>query len=103
MQTQITNLAYTANKLVREAFSEINDEIVKDNEENGCEEPLIETDKVVMYTARHSLANHLLNISGVSVRELASILSRSPNTISVYIHSLLKNYDIVNITNKLPV
>lgn len=90
-------------KWVREAFKDINEATIRKNVEEGCNEPLIECEKVVMYTARHSAANHLLSSPNVSVRDLASILARSPNTISTYIHQLTKNEDIVEVTKNMPI
>ena len=90
-------------RAVREAFKEINENTIRSNVENGLDEPLVEVDKVDMYTARHSAANHLLSSPNVSVRDLASILARSPNTISCYIHQLTKNEDIVEVTKNMPI
>ena len=103
MQRSCNKASELAIKAVREAFEEINAEIIKENVEKGIEQPLVEVDKVVMYTARHSLSNHLLSSKDVSVRELAGILSRSPNTISVYINSLLKNKEIADISTNMAI
>ncbi len=90
-------------KWVREAFSAINSDIARDNATEHKNEPLVDVQRVIMYTARHSLANHLLNSPGVSVRELASILSRSPNTISTYIHELSKDKEIAEVTSNMAI
>jgi site-specific recombinase XerD len=103
MQRACNKASESAIKWVRMAFKDINDEIIRENVEKGLHQPLIECEKVVMYTARHSLANHLLNSPNVSVRELASILSRSPNTISTYIHQLTKDNEIANVTKNMPI
>lgn len=103
MQNQITNLAYGANKLVREAFGEINDEIIKNNMENDLDEPLVETEKVVMYTARHSFASHYVNSPNATIGGLASLLARSPNTIATYVHQLTHNKDIADMTKNMPI
>lgn len=81
-------------KWVREAFSEINEATIRKNVEEGCDEPLVECEKVVMYTARHSFACHYLSMPNASVSGLASLMARSPNTIAVYIHQLTKDVDI---------
>lgn len=99
----IHKAAEGANKAVREAFQYINEQTIRSNVENGLNEPLVDINKVVLYTARHSLSNHLLSSKNVSVRELSSILSRSPNTISVYINSLLKNNEISKITENMAI
>jgi hypothetical protein len=93
----INKCAERAIKGVRKAFKEINEGIIKRNVLEGCNEVLVDVERVVLYTARHSLANHLLSSKNVSVRELASILGRSPNTISTYIHQLSKDVEIANV------
>lgn len=95
--------ATKAIEAVRRAFKVINEETIRSNVEKGLNEPLVDVDKVVMYTARHSLANHLLNDPNVSVRELASILSRSPNTISQYIHELSKDVEIASVASSMAI
>ena len=100
---QSGNNGAIALKWVREAFEEINGKIIQSNVNNDAHEPLIEVDRVDMYTARHSLANHLLNSPNVSVRELASIMSRSPNTISCYIHQLSKDSEIADVSKNMPI
>ena len=81
---------------VREAFEEINQETIRYNVENHCQEPLVDVSKVVMYTARHSLASNYLNSPGATVRGCASLLSRSANTIATYIHSLSQDREIAD-------
>lgn len=95
--------ATRAIEAVRRAFMVINEETIRSNVEKGLNEPLVDVDKVVLYTARHSLANHLLNDPNVSVRELASILSRSPNAISQYIHSLSKDVEIASVSSSMAI
>lgn len=95
--------ASVAIKSVRRAFEVINEGIIKRNVENGGSEVLVDVGSVELYTARHSMANHLLDDPSVSVRELASILSRSPNTISTYIKSLTKNEDIASIVSSMAI
>lgn len=90
-------------KAVREAFSEINEATIRNNVEKGLNEPLVDVGRVVMYTARHSLANHLLSNPNVSIRELASVMSRSANTIDVYIHQLTKNEEIASVSRSMPI
>ena len=81
-------------KWVREAFKEINEATIRKNVDDGCNEPLVECEKVVMYTARHSFACHYLFTPNASVSGLASLMARSPNTIATYIHQLTKDEDI---------
>lgn len=103
MTRQSGKYALSALKWVREAFEEINGNIIQFNVQNDAHEPLIEVSRVDMYTARHSLANHLLNSPNVSVRELASVLSRSPNTISTYIHMLSQDAEIADVSKNMPI
>lgn len=83
-------------KWVREAFEEINKETIRSNVSNGLEEPLVDINKVVLYSARHSFASAYLNSEGATVRGAASLLSRSANTISVYIHALQNDKEIAD-------
>lgn len=102
-QTQISNLAHRSLKLLREVFAEINNDIIKDNLENNGNEPLVEVEKVEMYSARHSFASHYVNAPNATIGGLAQLLARSPNTISVYLHQLTHNEDIVNLTKNMPI
>ena len=94
LQKSIDKCGEKAIKWVREAFEEINQETIRKNVEEGLEEPLVDVQKVVLYTARHSLASNYLNSPGATVRGAASLLSRSANTISTYIHSLSHDKEI---------
>lgn len=103
IQRSISKASETAIKCVRKVFEEINAEIIKENVEKGLDNPLIECNKVVMYTARHSFACHYLKSPNSSVSGLASLLSRSPNTISTYIHQLTNNSDIAKEVENMPI
>lgn len=103
MIQQSHRLGGIAIKHLRNAFEKINAETIKSNVENGVNEPLVDVASVVLYTARHTAANHLLNTPNVTVSELATILARSPNTISTYIHELNNDEEIVNITKNMPI
>lgn len=94
IQRRVKKYGNIAIKWVREAFSVINEETIRSNVSNGLEEPLVDVNKVVLYTARHSFASAYLNSEGATVRGAASLLSRSANTISVYIHALQNDKDI---------
>ena len=91
---RIAKYSDVAIKHVREAFREINAETIKSNAMNDVKEPLVDVDKVVLYTARHSFASAYLNSEGATVRGAASLLARSPNTISTYIHALQHDKEI---------
>ena len=96
IQRRVKKYGNMAIKWVREAFEEINEETIRSNVNNGLEEPLVDCEKVVLYTARHSFASAYLNSEGATVRGAASLLSRSANTISVYIHALQNDRDIAD-------
>ena len=96
IQRRVKKYGNIAIKWVREAFEKINEETIKSNVSEGKEEPLVDVDKVVLYTARHSFASAYLNSEGATVRGAASLLSRSANTISVYIHALQNDRDIAD-------
>ena len=83
-------------KWVRKAFQHINEETIRKNVNEGCNEPLIECERVVMYSARHSFACHYLNSEGSTVAGLATLMARSPNTISQYIHQLTNDEEIAS-------
>lgn len=82
---------------IREICEVVNQKTIESNVINDKREPLINVDKVVLYTARHSRANEYLQQSNASVSGLATMLSRSPNTIATYIHQLQGNREIADI------
>ena len=90
-------------KKVRKCLTDINARTIEENVSTGLKTPLIDVDQVVYYTARHSLANGLLQSPGVSVRDLASVMSRSPNSISTYIHALTRDEDIAEVTKNMAI
>lgn len=80
---------------VRKAFLDINEDIARDNVRNGCEEPLVEVNKVVMYSARHSRASNYLDTPGATVSALASMMGRSSNCIATYVHRIQQNKEVL--------
>lgn len=94
IQKSIEKCGSYAIKWVREAFSEINARTIESNVINGEDEELVDVSKVVLYTARHSLANNYLSSPNANVRGLASLMARSANTIQTYIHSLQNDKEI---------
>lgn len=103
IQRSISKASESAIKWVRRAFNDINGEIIRENVEKGLEQPLIECERVVMYTARHSFACHYLKSPNASISGLASLLSRSPNTIATYVHQLTKDSDIAKEVECMPI
>ena len=83
-------------KWVRKAFEEINAVTISKNVSEGCNEPLVDVQRVVMYTARHSFACHYLNSEGATVAGLATLMARSANTIAQYIHQLTNDEEIAS-------
>lgn len=104
---QITNamakLCGYAAKWLREVAVEINEATIKSNVENGLEEPLIDVESICLYSARHSFANSYLSQPKASVAALASLMARSPNTISTYIHQLKGDKDVADAVRDLPI
>ena len=88
---------------VKEAFMSINEDIARDNVVKGCNEPTVDLNRLVFYTARHSFAMHYLNSSGSTVNGLASLMARSPETISTYIHQLTNDEEIASMTQVMPI
>ena len=91
---------YASSKL-KGICSEINEATIKGNVEKCLDEPLIEVDEVSLYTARHTLANLYLSRPGANIAALATLLGRSPDTISVYVHRLQSDKEIANATRGL--
>jgi site-specific recombinase XerD len=101
MVKQSGSFGVIALKWVRKAFEEINESIIQYNVNNDAHQPLIEVSRVDMYTARHSFANHYLNSPNATVSGLASLLSRSPNTIATYVHQLTKDEEIASMVEDM--
>lgn len=106
-EKQITNavakFCLEANKHLREVCKEINDNTIRRNVKKGLEEPLIDVEKVSLYSARHSFANSYLSQPGASVHGLASLMARSPDTISTYIHQLQGDKEVADAVKDLPI
>lgn len=88
-------------KWVRKAFKDINEATIRKNVLEGCNEPLVECERVVMYTARHSFACHYLNSEGSTIAGLATLMARSPNTIAQYVHQLTNDEEIASMVESM--
>ena len=66
-------------------------------------QPIVEVDKVVMYSARHSRASNYFNTPGSTIGGLASMLGRSASTISVYAHLIKKHEELAEIDKTCPI
>ena len=106
-EKQITNavakFCLEANKHLREVCECINGNTIRRNVKKGLEEPLIDVEKVSLYSARHSFANSYLSQPGASVHGLASLMARSPDTISTYIHQLQGDKEVADAVKDLPI
>lgn len=90
-------------KWVRKAFQEINESTIRKNMNEGCNEPIVDCERVVMYTARHSFACHYLNTEGATVAGLATLMARSPNTIAQYVHQLTNDEEIASMVESMAI
>lgn len=81
-------------KHVKDAFMRINEDIARDNAMNGSNESVVDLNRLVMYTARHSFASQYLSSPNATVNGLASLMARSANTIATYVHQLTKDEEI---------
>lgn len=88
---------------IKEICREINQKTIESNVINDKREPLIDAEKVVLYTARHSFASHYINTPNATVGGLATLLARTPNNIATYIHSLTRNEDVIEMTKDMPI
>lgn len=104
---QITNAVAKfcgeAIKKLRDICKEINDATIRNNVENGLEEPLIDVEHMVYYVSRHSLANSYLSQPKANVAGLASLMGRSADSISTYIHELRGDKDVADAVKDLPI
>lgn len=103
LMEQSHHASCSAIKHVRKAFEMINLDIARENVEKGLREPVVEPQRVVMYTARHSLAQQYLGSPGATVSGLASLMARSANTIATYVKQLTRDEDIAEMVDVLPI
>lgn len=90
-------------KHVRKAFEMINMDIARDNARNHVTEPVIDVNRLVFYTQRHSFAQHYLNRPNATVNGLASLMARSANTIATYLAQLKRDEDIADMVDGMPI
>ena len=100
---QSSNVSERCRYWVREAFKQINQEIIRLKMENGLEFNLVEVDKVDMYTARHSAASHYFNSPNATIGGLSTMLGRSPNKIATYAHLLKRDDELADIASTLEI
>lgn len=80
--------------ILREWLKEVNEEIIKRNVENNDNIPLAPLE-ATYYTYRHSFAQMYL-AKGGNILNLATLLGRSMDTISVYVKSLNMDDDLAD-------
>ena len=103
MIEQAHKCATRAITAVRKAFLAINGYIARDNVEKGLNEPTVDLNRLVFYTQRHSFAQHYLNRPGATVNGLASLMSRSHNTIATYLAQLKRDDEIAEMVDGMPI
>ena len=83
-----------ASKNLKSICNEINEATIKNNAENGLQEPLIETEYMTLYVARHTKANDYLSHPGATLHALATLMGRSASTLNVYVHQIRGDRDL---------
>ena len=95
---QITNaiakFTGKASKHLKAICKEINEQTIKNNVDNGLNEPLIDTDKMSLYVARHAKANDYLSHPGATLHALATLMGRSVNGLDTYVHMIRNDSDL---------
>lgn len=79
---------------LRKLLDKVNERILGLVNEGQVINP-IDTENVVYYTARHTLATLYINKDGANVAELAQIMGRSVSGIGTYVHQLTSEADTV--------
>jgi hypothetical protein len=73
---------------------EINQATIKENVEKGLEQPLIETEYMTLYVARHTKANDYLSHPGATIHGLATLMGRSVSGLDTYVHMIRNDRDL---------
>ena len=95
---QITNAVakftgYTSKNL-KVICNEINEATIMNNAESSCNEPLIETEQMTLYVARHTKANDYLSHPGATIHGLATLMGRSVAGLDTYVHMIRNDRDL---------
>lgn len=90
---RISNTLGVLSPKLKEWFRKVNEKVVRRNVEDGVDIPLIDM-KCTFYSSRHSFAMMYM-MKGGSPMNLATLLGRSPNTLSQYIKELSEEGDLV--------
>ena len=83
-----------ASKNLKAICQEINDATIKNNVENGLQEPLIDVESMTLYVARHTKANDYLSHPNATLHALATLMGRSASTLNVYVHQIRGDRDL---------
>ena len=101
LRYNLHDVAYKCCPKVKEFFKLINKHTIMENVKNGTEYPLIDADNFTYYWIRHSYAQAYLSSPNANVATLASLLARSPNTISTYITQLQSDKEIIDAVDNI--
>lgn len=83
-----------ASKNLKVICQEINEATIKNNVENGLQEPLIDIESMTLYVARHTKANDYLSHPNATLHALATLMGRSASTLNVYVHQIRGDRDL---------
>ena len=83
-----------ASKNLKVICQEINEATIKNNVENGLQEPLIDVESMTLYVARHTKANDYLSHPNATLHALATLMGRSASTLNVYVHQIRGDRDL---------
>lgn len=67
---------------------------LKEEVRKGCNEPLIETEQMTLYVARHTKANDYLSHPGATIHGLATLMGRSVAGLDTYVHMIRNDRDL---------
>ena len=94
VRVRLSSRLTTLRPKLKKMLNNVNSMIVQHNVEESDNVPLIDTQKVNYYSARHSYAQAYLSAEGASPVALASLMGRSVNTLATYIAELTEESDI---------
>ena len=95
MKNAVQYVARITLEWMRLVCREINRRVTVRNTLTNQHRPLIDVENLSCYNIRHSFAMAYLSTPGSNVSSLASLMARSPNSISTYITQLNRDYDLI--------
>lgn len=81
---------------LRKILAKVNDIIAKDNQTTGRNVQEVDLQQVCMYTARHTYASHYLQRPNANLQALCTLMGRSMQDISTYVHQLSSESEIMD-------